>query len=533
MGVCDNITGQKKMPRAKSYFVMPEDQTNQNSNNKVKLEFGVDGCKSNSKYQVECEFLNTNIPPFFTETVKSHQNIVIFNTCYICDFFFERQQMMRISIIRNGNNIGSITPFLSTIISSPNSTFRTNLFQGAKEIISISAQGICDTNSFIFFNFFAVAFSKKNLFNKPEYKISYNITSNGRKVYVSESISTSGNFKVAKIPVALLEPQFTVAFTDHNQNPLIFKNETINTFVTQISNNSLYQELNLNNKIIRIFNQSRLLRQYSFIDYIKNGVTLKLSIGIDFTASNGEPDNPNSLHCFSNGYMNDYEAAIRACGIIMAYYDYNQLFPTYGFGAVIANGQKPNMCFNINFKQNPEIYTIDNVIQEYHNCLQRIQFAGPTEFCPMIQNVINIIRRENNPLKYHVLMILTDGIIVDLEKTIDALVEGSFLPLSVIIIGIGNDHFQEMFILDGDNVPLISSSGIQRMRDLVQFVPFNKYRNNPNELAAQVLEEIQNQIVEYYTFNNIYPNNLSMAQIRTKRTIDERFNINNYGQMQY
>ena len=139
--------------------------------------------------------------------------------------------------------------------------------------------------------------------------------------------------------------------------------------------------------------------------------------------------------------------------------------------------------------------------------------AGPTEFCPLVQKVNETIKRENNPLKYHILMILTDGIIYDLQKTIDALVEGSFLPLSVIIIGIGDDSFEEMIQLDGDEIPLISSNGIKRMRDLVQFVPFNKYRNDPKELAAQVLEEVPRQIMEYYTMNNIYPYNLAKAQI--------------------
>ena len=173
------------------------------------------------------------------------------------------------------------------------------------------------------------------------------------------------------------------------------------------------------------------------------------------------------------------------------------------------------MCFNINFKQNPEIFEIDNVIEEYRNCFRNIQLAGPTMFCPMIKKVIQNIKIENNPLKYHILLILTDGIILDMQDTIDALVEGSFLPLSVIIIGVGNDHFQEMIVLDGDDVPLVSSRGIKRMRDLVQFVPFNKYRYNPNILAEQVLEEVPRQIIEYYTMNNIYPENLSMAKIST------------------
>ena len=54
-------------------------------------------------------------------------------------------------------------------------------------------------------------------------------------------------------------------------------------------------------------------------------------------------------------------------------------------------------------------------------------------------------------------MILTDGIIDDMDDTIDELVEGSFLPLSVIIIGVGNADFSNMEELDGDEIPLKNS----------------------------------------------------------------------------
>ena len=74
------------------------------------------------------------------------------------------------------------------------------------------------------------------------------------------------------------------------------------------------------------------------------------------------------------------------------------------------------MCFHVNFQKNPDIYTIDNVINEYHNCFDNIILAGPTEFCPLIEKVNDKIRKENNNLKYHILMILTDGIIVDQQK---------------------------------------------------------------------------------------------------------------------
>lgn len=43
------------------------------------------------------------------------------------------------------------------------------------------------------------------------------------------------------------------------------------------------------------------------------------------------------------------------------------------------------------------------------------------------------------------------------------------------------------------------------MRDLVQFVPFSKFKNDAKKLSEQVLEEIPNQIVDYYTSNNMTP----------------------------
>lgn len=48
---------------------------------------------------------------------------------------------------------------------------------------------------------------------------------------------------------------------------------------------------------------------------------------------------------------------------------------------------------------------------------------------------------------YYILMILSDGQINDMGQTCDALVEAAFLPLSVIIIGIGSADFTNMHIL--------------------------------------------------------------------------------------
>ena len=102
-------------------------------------------------------------------------------------------------------------------------------------------------------------------------------------------------------------------------------------------------------------------------------------------------------------------------------------------------------------------------------------------------------------------MILTDGIIEDMDDTINSLVEASFLPISVIIIGIGNADFSNMDVLDADDEPLIDVNGRKADRDLVQFVPYKNFKNNGQKLAEQVLEEIPRQIVEFYQHKKIAP----------------------------
>ena len=98
-------------------------------------------------------------------------------------------------------------------------------------------------------------------------------------------------------------------------------------------------------------------------------------------------------------------------------------------------------------------------------------------------------------------MILTDGNIDDLQNTIDCIVEASFEPLSIIIVGVGNADFSQMIILDGNVAPLISSKNVQWSRDDVQFIHFNKFKEDEKKLAKEILEEIPRQLIEFYTIN--------------------------------
>ena len=99
-----------------------------------------------------------------------------------------------------------------------------------------------------------------------------------------------------------------------------------------------------------------------------------------------------------------------------------------------------------------------------------------------------------------------------MDLTKKAIVDSSHLPLSIIIIGIGNANFDNMDILDGDE-GLWDASGRKAQRDLVQFVPFNKFAGDPTALAAHVLEELPLQLTEYMRLVGKQPKKIDNTDI--------------------
>ena len=96
---------------------------------------------------------------------------------------------------------------------------------------------------------------------------------------------------------------------------------------------------------------------------------------------------------------------------------------------------------------------------------------------------------------YYVLLLLTDGIITDMDQTRDAIVYASGLPMSLIIVGVGNADFSDMNFLDGDSGVLKGANGRPAERDIVQFVPFMKY-------ASSQVSGIFHEICLIFTLKN-------------------------------
>jgi len=496
-----------------------------NLREKIKLEFTIQN-SSNAFYSINVILFDEQNINFNSENKQSHAELSLkFEKFLVCDYYFEKQQNLQITINKNNQPI-NINTTLGCIIGARHSTY-TNKFLGNETLI-IKGEKMGQNDDFL-----EVKFALKE--NGNEYsnyflnnKMTFIITCQEKKLYSSEEISPDGKFAPVKIPICLLMPFYTVSFYNvYNQLVTSF-NKTIQEVVNSKEKLQLKIPIN-NNNFLYLYDYSEISQNFTFLDFIKAGVRIGLSIGIDFTGSNGHPLDLGTLHSLKGDKPNDYERAIRYCGDILAYYDYDQLFPVYGFGAIVnsSNMKEASMCFNLNFQDNPDIYTINNVIQAYHECIEKdkLTFSGPTEFAPIIQAVISKIG--DDIFHYYILMILTDGVIDDLQETIDCLVAASQYPLSIIIVGIGNEDFKKMEILDGDEAPLISSIGQKRTRDLVQFVSFSKFQNDEKKLAEEVLAEIPKQIVEYYKFKNLNPNQIQQLLYQKNQYNNNNFNQNN------
>ena len=138
------------------------------------------------------------------------------------------------------------------------------------------------------------------------------------------------------------------------------------------------------------------------------------------------------------------------------------------------------------------------VFELYSMAKANVDLAGPTYFAPLITGVAGLTHSSmlQNPTVYNILLILTDGDIHDMDQTKMELIKASKLPLSVIIVGVGNENFEKMHDLDCDG-GFLSCNGMKADRDIVQFVKFNDAKS-PEDLASKVLRELPEQVIQFY-----------------------------------
>lgn len=185
------------------------------------------------------------------------------------------------------------------------------------------------------------------------------------------------------------------------------------------------------------------------------------------------------------------------------------MIPAYGFGAKSeAYGYKQaNHCFPISGNiKDAFAKGIEGVIDLYKTVLPKLKFLGPTYLCPMIKGISSSIksRFDKDKFSYCILLVITDGIMTDMEDTIEEIIDSSYYPLSIVIVGIGDEDFHPMTILDGVGGVLKGKERVS-YRDIVQFVDVKEYKGDYAKMSQDVLGEIPRQILEFYRLKGLAP----------------------------
>ncbi|XP_035747154.1 copine-5-like, partial [Egretta garzetta] len=169
---------------------------------------------------------------------------------------------------------------------------------------------------------------------------------------------------------------------------------------------------------------------------------INFTVAIDFTASNGNPSQSTSLHYLSPYQLNAYAMALKAVGEIIQDYDSDKMFPALGFGAKIPPDGRVSHEFPLNGDAaNPACSGIEGVLEAYHRSLRSVQLYGPTNFAPVVNHVARSAAAVLDGSQYFVLLIITDGVISDMAQTKEAIVNAAKLPMSIIIVGVGQAEF--------------------------------------------------------------------------------------------
>ncbi|KAH7846485.1 hypothetical protein Vadar_014529 [Vaccinium darrowii] len=434
--------------------------------------------------------------------------------------------------------LGEASCVLSEIVTKQSRTLTLKLqnkhgHSGLKNLgtLTVYAEETVASRNAVEITFRCSHLENKDLFSlsDPFLRIS-RIVENGSSVPVCKTEVLNNNLNPLWKPISLSSQQF-----GSKENPLViecfdFNGDGNHVLIGKLQKSVADLEKINNDKVganlisppSRLRNHEKVLKSQlfvdrisekkldSFIDYISSGFELNFMVAVDFTASNGNPLSRDSLHYIDpSGRLNAYQQAIMEVGEVIQFYDSDRRFPAWGFGGRTHDGSISH-CFNLNGGAGcVEVEGVEGIMASYATALHNVTLAGPTLFGQVINTAAEIASRSlsYNSSKYFVLLIITDGVVTDLQETTDALVRASDLPLSILIVGVGAADFKQMEVLDADNGRrLESSTGRVATRDIVQFVPMREVHGGQMTVVQGLLEELPGQFLTYMRSRGIKPN---------------------------
>jgi hypothetical protein len=344
---------------------------------------------------------------------------------FVVDYSFEERQVVRFEVYDWDNQSKRLTDhdFLGRCESSMGTIVSTGTFvsvlkdsskSGSK--ISISAEELKANKEVIRLQFRAEKLDKKDFFGKsdPFYIIHKTAPMGGQNwSLVKRSEVIMKNLNPTWVPFEISSRD--LCNTDHERALKIDIFDwdsdgshdyigTIQTSLSKLETSAIEQTgipcvnedkkrkkgSSYKNSGVLFVKSCSIESQPTFVEYLQGGVSMNFSVAIDFTASNGDPRNPNSLHFQDprRGGENQYTTAIRSVGEIIQDYDTDKQFPALGFGARVPPTGQVSHEFFLNLRPDtPFCAGVDGLLAAYFTAIQTVTLYGPTNFSPVINHV--------------------------------------------------------------------------------------------------------------------------------------------------
>jgi len=286
-----------------------------------------------------------------TEVLKDNPN-PDFTTQLKMDYCFEEKQILRFQVFdsdgSSGSLIGDIEVTLGELITSSGKTKTGCLYKKNAPMdcsISFRCEEICDLKELLVLRLRGEGLDKKDLLSKsdPFFEI-HRLQADGTSfmVFTSEVIQNTLNPAWEQRRISIQQ----LCNNDYNKHILlkVFDHDKDSTpeiigevkFTIAEITRSMGIKLQLLSPKGKAAGQvsvehASVVRDSTFIDYLRGGCQINLIVAIDLTGSNGNPREPGTLHYRSADTKNPYQRAIVHMAEILSPYDSDGKFVLWGF----------------------------------------------------------------------------------------------------------------------------------------------------------------------------------------------------------
>ena len=298
------------------------------------------------------------------------------------------------------------------------------------------------------------------------------------------------------------------------------------------SDNSLYErylkEDDNNSEMlhVQLIKKVNYPKNLSLFEFLKSGIKLSCYISLDFSKGNEYNQDDDSYFNILKGITS----------LISNYIIDRRSFYVYGIGGKPNNYNNSQNFFNINMDEDDtSIKPYNKIVEYYEKCLENIEPDNKINLSSLIEKVNIDIYNKSELGYYNILFILLKDIVDtnDIENIYDRIIESSYLPVSIIIIGIGKTDFTQMNKIF-NSIPQVSyTTGTKKKRDNTIFISMNDDFENNTEIITQIcFKNIGKQFLNYYELNECTPEDIKLKQYESVKNSFSLFN-NSVNKSQY